>query len=72
MIQVGSHLAITDNTGGRFGKCIKVYGGNHAKIGDIILISLKKIKSAKKNQKFKISCARTKCSDAPAPNKARE
>jgi large subunit ribosomal protein L14 len=42
MIQVGSKLLVTDNTGGRLVKCIKVLARSRtASIGDIIMTSVK-------------------------------
>lgn len=54
MIQMQTNLKVSDNTGVKKVQCIKVYTKKHAKIGDIILISVKKIKP-KYNKKYKIS-----------------
>lgn len=52
MIQTQTQLKINDNTGIKKVQCINVYKKKTAKIGDLILISVKKIKS-KLNQKHK-------------------
>jgi len=44
MIQQGTGLNVADNTGAKFARCIKVLGGTrkrYAKIGDIIVITVK-------------------------------
>jgi len=44
MIQDGSKVKITDNSGGKLGKVFKVLGGSkrrYARIGDIVVISVK-------------------------------
>jgi len=44
MVQDGSVVKITDNTGGRIGKIFKVLGGSkrrYAGIGDIVVLSVK-------------------------------
>lgn len=53
MISVQTQLHIKDNTGIKKGQCIKVYKGKAAKTGDIILISVKKLRKLKKEIKFK-------------------
>jgi large subunit ribosomal protein L14 len=50
MIQIQSQLKINDNTGIRIGQCIKIYKHKIGKIGDTILISVKKLRL---NQKKK-------------------
>lgn len=50
MIQTESKLTIADNTGAREIKCIKVLGGSrrrYARIGDIIVASVKKAEPRK-------------------------
>jgi large subunit ribosomal protein L14 len=43
MIQVGTYLSITDNSGGKIGQCIKVLSKKRfACIGDKIIVSIKK------------------------------
>ncbi|PIU42860.1 MAG: 50S ribosomal protein L14 [Parcubacteria group bacterium CG_4_9_14_0_2_um_filter_35_11] len=45
MIQVGTNLKICDNTGAKFIRCFTILGGTrhrYAKIGDIIVASVKK------------------------------
>jgi large subunit ribosomal protein L14 len=54
MIQVETKLDIIDNSRAKYAKCIKVFKGKYAKIGDIVLVSLKYVKPPKKNQKSKI------------------
>ena len=44
MIQLLTKVNIIDNSGGAIGKCIKIlnpHGRNYAKVGDIILVSIK-------------------------------
>jgi len=52
MIAVGSLLHISDNSGALSAKCIKVIGTTNplkkGKVGDIIVVTLVKVKSAKK------------------------
>lgn len=46
MIQESTKLKIADNTGGKIAACIKVLGGSgrrYASLGDIIMISVKKV-----------------------------
>ena len=50
MIQIQSKLKINDNTGIKIGQCIKIYKRKTGKIGDTILISVKKLRL---NQKKK-------------------
>ena len=54
MIKVQTILDVVDNSRGRYAQCIKIFKGKTAKIGDTILVSLKKVKPAKKNQKTKV------------------
>lgn len=45
MIQVGSTLAISDNSGAKYVECIKVYGKKQtASLGDTILVSVKALR----------------------------
>lgn len=53
MIQIQTQLKINDNSGIKLGQCIKIYKKNIGKIGDIILISAKKLRLNKK-KKLKI------------------
>lgn len=53
MIQVQTKLKINDNSGIKLGQCIKIYKNKIGKIGDVILISVKKIRLNKK-KKIKI------------------
>lgn len=56
MIQVGTKLKVCDKTGVNYAKCVKVYGPlkkKIAKIGDIILVSVKQI-NPKKFLKMKL------------------
>jgi large subunit ribosomal protein L14 len=69
MIQTGTELRVIDNTGVKYVKCIKVLrvksAGSkvkYAKVGDIILVSvkiLKPLEKIKKGQKFKALIVRT-------------
>ncbi|AFP83820.1 ribosomal protein L14 [Candidatus Carsonella ruddii CS isolate Thao2000] len=66
MIQEQTLIEITDNSGVRLAKCIKVLGGSKkkiAKIGDIIKVSVKTVhfnSKIKKSQIFKALIIRTK------------
>lgn len=51
MIQIQTKLTINDNSGIKIGQCIKIYKKRVGKIGDIILIAVKKLRL---NQKKKI------------------
>lgn len=45
MINVGTYVKVSDNSGARFAMCIKIYGGNNLKpvtIGSIILVTIKR------------------------------
>jgi large subunit ribosomal protein L14 len=45
MIQMQTNLAVADNTGAKAAQCIKVIGGSkrrYAKIGDVIIVAIKK------------------------------
>lgn len=50
MIGVKTHFLITDNSGGKQGECIKVLRKKyqHAKVGDFIVVAIKKVKKRKK------------------------
>lgn len=54
MIQIQTRLKVNDNTGIKYGQCIQVYKKKNAKIGDLILISIKKLRYNQK-KKIKIS-----------------
>lgn len=44
MIQVGTRVIVTDNTGGKRGQVFKVLGGSkrrYARIGDLVVLSIK-------------------------------
>jgi len=70
MIQQQTLLKVSDNSGAKIVKCIKVFGGfkrRTAKIGDIILISIKEMREnvslkskIKKGQIYKAIIIRTK------------
>tara|TARA_Y100000590_G_C15471998_1_gene920535 strand:- start:147 stop:515 length:369 start_codon:yes stop_codon:yes gene_type:complete len=66
MIQMQSHLFVADNSGARKIQCIKVLGGSKrrfAKIGDIIVVSIKDAiprGKVKKGEVFKAVIVRTK------------
>ncbi|KMZ96318.1 50S ribosomal protein L14 [Plasmodium vivax North Korean] len=66
MIQSLSKLNVADNTGAKEVGVIKVYGGSrrrYAGVGDIVLVSVKKLSSfsgVKKGEKFKALIVRTK------------
>jgi large subunit ribosomal protein L14 len=50
MIGVKTRFYITDNSGGKQGECIKVLKKKyqHAKVGDFIVVAIKKVKMRKK------------------------
>ena len=44
MIQVGTNLKVADNTGAKLVRCIRILGGTrhrYARIGDVIIVSVK-------------------------------
>ncbi len=44
MIQAGTNVKITDNSGGKFGRVFKVLGGSkrrYASLGDLVVLSIK-------------------------------
>jgi large subunit ribosomal protein L14 len=52
MIYIGTNINITDNSGAKLGKCIKIKGGRKTGfVGSIVLITLKKILHRKKVKK---------------------
>lgn len=54
MIQIQTKLKINDNSGIRLGQCIKIYKKKTGRIGDMILISAKKLRlNHKKKIKIK-------------------
>lgn len=54
MIQKSTLLKVLDNSGGRYARCIQVYGERKGNIGDKILVSMQKIKEKKIISKLKI------------------
>ena len=45
MINVGTFLKVSDNSGARFASCIKIYGNNNLRpvgVGSIILVAIKR------------------------------
>ena len=66
MIQQGSKLKVADNSGAKIIECIKVLGGTrkrYAKIGDIIVVSIKEADprgTVKKGEKAKAVIVRQK------------
>lgn len=57
MIQKGTILFISDNSGARLAKCIHVYKKKFAKIGDYILVSIKTYNPEKKIKKGELHLA---------------
>lgn len=53
MIQPRTSLRIVDNSGAKVAQCIKVFKKKQAQVGDLILVSLKKIKVSQ-SQKLKV------------------
>jgi large subunit ribosomal protein L14 len=44
MIQVGTNVLVTDNTGGKWGRVFKILGGSkrrYAELGDVVVLSIK-------------------------------
>jgi large subunit ribosomal protein L14 len=64
MVRVGERIKVIDNSGAKFGRCLSVYKNQKfAKLGDIILITVKKVKpnkKVKKGEKHKGMLIRTK------------
>jgi large subunit ribosomal protein L14 len=53
MIQTGSLVNVSDNSGARIACCLKVLNGyrrRYAKIGDVIVVSIKKLRAKRKAQ----------------------
>jgi large subunit ribosomal protein L14 len=51
MIQSGTYLKVVDNTGAKIVACLKVQGGyrkRYASVGDIILVSIKTLRSKRR------------------------
>lgn len=54
MIQVGTNVKITDNSGGKFGRVFKILGGSkrrYAQIGDLVVLSIKVAEPRKTTKK---------------------
>ena len=54
MIQAGTNVKITDNSGGKFGRVFKVLGGSkrrYASIGDMVVLSVKVAEPRKQTKK---------------------
>jgi len=64
MIRIGERIKVIDNSGAKFGRCIGIYKNQKAaKLGDIILLTIKKVKPnkrVKKGEKHKAMVIRTK------------
>ncbi|MDH3004714.1 MAG: 50S ribosomal protein L14 [Candidatus Shikimatogenerans sp. JK-2022] len=65
MLQQESEIKITDNTGGKLALIIRILGGKkkYATIGDIIVVTIKKIflkSNIKKGEKYKAIIVRVK------------
>ena len=53
MIQIGSKLRVTDNSGAKYASCIKVLGGykkRYATIGDKIVVSILSLRAKRRSQ----------------------
>jgi len=64
MLYVKSIVKVTDNSGGRYGKCIRILRRKPkacAQIGDIIIMSIKRAAPNKKNKK-RFNSKRSCCS----------
>ncbi len=54
MIQAGTNVKITDNSGGKFGRVFKVLGGSkrrYASLGDMVVLSVKVAEPRKQTKK---------------------
>lgn len=66
MIQSGTNLIITDNTGAKIARCFKVLGGTrrrYAQVGDIVVASIKEAeprRETKKGDKVRVVIVRQK------------
>jgi len=51
MIQIGTYLNISDNSGAKKAKCIKIFGSKKkvAYTGDLIRVSIKRLRSSKRS-----------------------
>lgn len=59
MIQAGTNVKITDNSGGKFGRVFKVLGGSkrrYAQIGDKVILSVKIAEPRKNTKKKDVVC----------------
>ena len=54
MIIFHTKLNIADNSGGRFGQCIKVLKGAYASIGNIVVVVIKELRRTIKQKNTKI------------------
>lgn len=57
MIQVGTNVTITDNTGGKTGRVFKILGGSkrrYARLGDLVVLSIKSAEPRKLVKKKEI------------------
>ena len=52
MIIFHTKLNIADNSGGRFGQCIKVLKGAYASIGNIVVVVIKELRRTIKQKKI--------------------
>jgi large subunit ribosomal protein L14 len=43
MIQLNSNVAVIDNTGAKIARCIKVLNKAYASVGDVIIVSIRKV-----------------------------
>lgn len=54
MIQAGTNVKITDNSGGKFGRVFKILGGSkrrYASLGDLVVLSVKVAEPRKQTKK---------------------
>ena len=54
MIQAGTNVKITDNSGGKFGRVFKILGGSkrrYASLGDMVVLSVKVAEPRKTTKK---------------------
>ncbi len=59
MIQVGTNVKITDNTGAKTGRVFKILGGSkrrYARLGDLVVLSIKTAEPRKLLKKKDIVC----------------
>ena len=54
MIQLNSNVSVIDNSGAKIARCIKVLNKPYASVGDIIVVSIRKVIPNKKVRKGEV------------------